>query len=66
MVDKAEVERRLKLNPDFYRNMGKKGGSKTGVKKGFAARPELASEMGAKGGKLSSRKGIKNKKHGKD
>ena len=40
---------------DFYRNMGKKGGSKTGVLKGFAANPALAKIAGSKGGKVSKR-----------
>ena len=40
---------------DFYRNIGKLGGSVKGVKKGFAADPERARIAGAKGGRTSRR-----------
>lgn len=40
---------------DFYKVIGKKGGSVTGIKKGFASNPELAKEAGRKGGKISRR-----------
>lgn len=40
-----------KYGEDFYRVNGRKGGLKTGVKKGFAANPKLAKEAGSKGGK---------------
>lgn len=36
---------------DFYKNAGRKGGKKKGVKKGFAANPKLAAIAGAKGGR---------------
>lgn len=49
----------LKKNPDFYRIIGSKGG-RAGNTGGFHAHPELASEAGRKGGKNSSRKGVKN------
>jgi general stress protein YciG len=38
------------------RQIGGKGGSKTGVIKGFAANPELAVIAGKKGGAISKRK----------
>lgn len=40
---------------DFYKRIGKLGGSVRGIKKGFAANPELAKEAGRKGGKISRR-----------
>lgn len=40
-----------KYGEDFYKVQGAKGGSKTGVKKGFAANPDLARKAGSKGGK---------------
>lgn len=40
---------------DFYRAIGAKGGSRTGIKKGFALHPELAKIYGAKGGRNSKR-----------
>lgn len=45
----------LKKNPNFYREIGKKGGSKTGVLKGFALSHERAVEAGRKGGTISRR-----------
>ena len=44
----------------FYSRIGKSGGEKTGVVKGFAANPELAQKAGKIGGARSSRLGIKN------
>lgn len=45
-----------KLHGDnFYKTIGKKGGLKKGVKKGFAANPELAKAAGTKGGRISRR-----------
>ena len=35
---------------DYFRNIGKKGGSVAGVAKGFAANPELAKQAGKKSG----------------
>lgn len=46
---------------DFYARIGKIGG-KNGHTGGFAANPELARIAGAKGGKKSSRLGVKNGK----
>ena len=39
----------------YYKNMGRKGGLVCGIKKGFAANPELAKMAGRKGGKISQR-----------
>lgn len=39
----------LKKNPNFYKEFAAKGGKVTGLKKGFAANPELATEAGKKG-----------------
>ena len=50
---KANLER---YGKDFYRNIGRKGGLKTGVIKGFAANPELARKAGAIGGRKSRRR----------
>lgn len=46
---------------DYYKNMGRKGGSVCGTKKGFAANIELAKAAGRKGGTISRRG--KSKKH---
>lgn len=40
-----------KYGKDFYKIHGAKGGSKIGVKKGFAANPKLAAQAGRKGGR---------------
>lgn len=40
---------------DYYKNIGRKGGLVCGIKKGFAANPQLAKEAGRKGGKISRR-----------
>lgn len=44
----------LKDNPNFYVEIGRKGGSHCGMK-GFALNKELAREAGRKGGKISRR-----------
>lgn len=44
---------------DYWRKIGSKGGKATGMK-GFALNPELARMAGKKGGKKSTRAGIKN------
>ena len=50
----------LKLHgEDFYQRIGKKGGI-NGHTGGFAYDPALARVAGAKGGRISTRKGIKN------
>ena len=56
---KAAYTNRLLHGLDFYSKIGSKGG-RNGHTGGFAANRELASEAGRKGGKKSSRKGIKN------
>ena len=48
---KASLSVKEKYGEDYYKVMGRKGGLKTGVKKGFAANPKLASLAGFKGGK---------------
>ena len=55
----------LAANPNYYTEIGAKGGKATfethGSIKGFAANPELARRAGALGGKISKRKpAIKN------
>ena len=45
----------LAKNPNFYAEIGRKGGSVVGTKGGFAANPELARIAGAKGGRISRR-----------
>lgn len=40
---------------DFYREVGRKGGSVSGIAKGFALNPEKAAEAGRKGGRISRR-----------
>ena len=44
---------------DFYKKIGSKGG-RNGHTGGFSLNPELARTAGAKGGRMSSRKGIAN------
>ena len=51
---KASKTNLEKHGKDFYRNIGRKGGKKTG-KKGFALNPELAKIAGRKGGLISKR-----------
>ena len=52
---KCATTNKDRYGDDFYKNMGRLGGLKTGVKKGFAANPELARKAGAKGGHNSRR-----------
>ena len=47
-------DKNLAKNPNFYREIGRKGG-KNGNTGGFAANPELARIAGAIGGKISRR-----------
>lgn len=50
-------EKNLANDPDFYKKIGSTGGKNgKGTLKGFAASPELASEAGRKGGRISKRK----------
>lgn len=50
----------LEKNPNFYREIGRRGGSASfathGTYKGFAANPALAKIAGAKGGRVSRRR----------
>lgn len=49
-------EANLKKNPNYYRDMGKRGGAVTGIKKGFALMDaNKLREVSAKGG----RKGVR-------
>lgn len=60
---KKAVATILAKNPNFFKEIGAKGGRAiTDKKKGFAANPERARLAGSVGGSKSSRKGIKNKK----
>ena len=43
------------FGPDFYREAGRKGGSVSGIAKGFALNPEKAAEAGRIGGRISRR-----------
>ena len=52
---KLAAAKNLAKNPNFYAEIGRKGG-KNGTTGGFAANPELARIAGAKGGKISRRK----------
>ena len=47
-------DKNLAKDPDFYRNIGRRGGL-VKVPKGFALNPELAKTSGAKGGRISTR-----------
>lgn len=58
---KAAATNKERYGKDWYAKIGRKGGSKTNtLPKGFAANRELARIAGAKGGKISSRKGVPN------
>lgn len=58
---KAAATNKARYGENWYAEIGRKGG-KNGHTGGFAANPELAKIAGAKGGKISSRKGVPNKK----
>lgn len=47
---------------DFYREVGRKGGSVSGIAKGFALNPAKAAECGRRGGRISRRGPAKNKR----
>jgi general stress protein YciG len=51
---KAAATNILKHGKDFYKRIGAKGG-RNGHTGGFAANPELARIVGAKGGRISRR-----------
>lgn len=57
---KAALTNKLKYGPEFYANIGRRGG-KNGHTGGFAANLELAREAGRKGGKISRRGPAKHK-----
>lgn len=44
-----------KNGKDFYKRIGSLGGRVSGIKKGFALNPELASKAGKKGGRIGGR-----------
>jgi general stress protein YciG len=48
------ARKNLEKNPNFYRDIGRIGG-RNGTTGGFAAKPELARIVGAKGGRISKR-----------
>lgn len=51
-------------DPDFYKKIGRKGGSApTDKPKGFAADPERAKLAGKKGGRISKRGAYKGEQH---
>lgn len=53
---KKAAAKNLQKNPNFYKDIGRKGGSTPTKKpKGFAANPELARIVGQKGGRISRR-----------
>ena len=54
---KAAATNKEKYGDDVYARAGHLGGLKCGVKKGFAANPELARKVGAIGGR-NSRRGL--------
>lgn len=56
---KAKATNLLLHGDDFYQRIGKKGGQ-NGHTGGFAYNPALAIIAGRKGGRISTRKGIKN------
>jgi len=56
---KAKATNLLLHGDDFYQRIGKKGGQ-NGHTGGFAYNLALASVAGAKGDRISTRKGIKN------
>lgn len=55
---KASQTNKERHGKSFYRQIGSIGGRATGAK-GFARNPELAKIAGRKGGKKSSREGVK-------
>lgn len=53
---KASKTNKLLHGKDFYKIIGRKGGSRTGIKKGFALMSkEKRAEAGRKGGSISRR-----------
>lgn len=56
---KAAATNKLRHGDGFYARIGAKGG-RNGNTGGFASNPALAKVAGAKGGRISSRAGVKN------
>jgi hypothetical protein len=56
---KAALTNKERYGEDFYKVQGSRGGSKTGVKKGFALSHDRAVVAGRKGGAISRRGPIK-------
>jgi uncharacterized protein len=52
---RAAEKNKFRHGNDFYKRIGAIGGSRTGVRKGFAANPALASIAGTIGGTKSRR-----------
>lgn len=57
---RAAATNKLRHGEDFYVKIGSMGGKK-GTTGGFYANRELARTAGAKGGRKSTRKGVKNR-----
>lgn len=55
---KKSAMKNLANDPDFYKKIGSRGGSRTGVIKGFALNQEAARIAGKKGGSISRRKKV--------
>ena len=62
---KAAETNKKRYGENWYKEIGAKGGSKKGVRKGFAVHRALASVAGAKGGRIS-RRGAAKKKPGEE
>lgn len=59
---KAALTNKLKHGPDFYANIGRRGGIVSGIPKGFALMPtDKVKAAGRKGGAISKRGPSKNK-----
>lgn len=52
---KKAAAKNLANDPDFYRRIGRKGGSRSTPTGGFGADPDRARRAGAKGGRISRR-----------
>lgn len=62
---KKAAAKNIANNPNFYREIGRKGGSKIGILKGFALSHERAVAAGRKGGSISRRGPSKKKSNTK-
>ncbi|MBO7732221.1 MAG: hypothetical protein J6S67_06705 [Methanobrevibacter sp.] len=56
---KAAIMNKKLHGEDFYKRIGKMGGSVSGIEKGFALNHKLARIAGAMGGRISKRKAKK-------